>query len=75
MEIQGGKEMCLALYLAAAQELPVIAWDDSNPGFHVIRLPKSAEAVRKHLGVARRALVLEHAHWTEERLDRARHFD
>jgi len=40
--------MCLALYLAAAQELPVIAWDDTNPGFHVIRLPKSAEAVRKH---------------------------
>ncbi len=40
--------MCLALYLAAAQELPVIPWDDTNPAFHVIRLPKSAEAVRKH---------------------------
>jgi hypothetical protein len=40
--------MCLALYLAAAQELPVIPWDDTNPGFHVIRLPKNAEAVRKH---------------------------
>jgi len=40
--------MCLALYLAAAQELPVIAWDDTNPAFHVIRLPKTAEGVRKH---------------------------
>ena len=40
--------MCLALYLAASQELPVIAWDKANPGFHVIRLPKDAEAVRKH---------------------------
>ena len=40
--------MCLALYLAASQELPVIAWDDTNPAFHVIHLPKSAEGVRKH---------------------------
>lgn len=40
--------MCLALYLAASQELPVIAWDDANHAFHVIHLPKSAEAVRKH---------------------------
>jgi hypothetical protein len=40
--------MCLALYLAASQELPVIAWNDANPAFHVIRLPKSAEDVRKH---------------------------
>ena len=40
--------MCLALYLAASQALPVIAWDKTNPAFHVIRLPKDAEAVRKH---------------------------
>jgi hypothetical protein len=40
--------MCLALYLAAAQELPIIAWDDTKPAFHVIRLPKNAEDVRKH---------------------------
>ena len=40
--------MCLALYLAAPQELPVIAWDDAKPAFHVIHLPKSAEGVRKH---------------------------
>jgi len=40
--------MCLAIYLAAAQELPTIAWDKANPSFHVIRLPKEAEAVRKH---------------------------
>jgi hypothetical protein len=40
--------MCLALYLAASQALPVIAWDKENPAFHVIRLPKEAEAVRKH---------------------------
>ena len=42
--------MCLALYLAAPQELPVIAWDDTTPAFHVIHLPKSAEGVRKHFG-------------------------
>ena len=40
--------MCLALYLAASQELPVIPWDETNRAFHVIRLPKGAEAVRKH---------------------------
>ena len=40
--------MCLALYLAAAQELPVIGWDDTNPSFHVIHLPKNAEGVRRH---------------------------
>ena len=39
--------MCLALYLAASQELPVINWDDANPAFHVIRLPQNAEGVRK----------------------------
>jgi len=40
--------MCLALYLAAPQELPVIAWDETKPAFHVIRLPKNADGVRKH---------------------------
>ena len=40
--------MCLALYLAASQELPIIAWDNEHPAFHVIRLPKTAEGVRKH---------------------------
>jgi len=40
--------MCLALYLAASQELPVIAWDEKNPAFHVIHLPKKDEGVRKH---------------------------
>lgn len=46
--IKGETTMCLALYLAAAQELPVIGWDDANPAFHVIHLPKSTEGVRKH---------------------------
>jgi hypothetical protein len=40
--------MCLALYLAASQELPVIAWDEAKPAFHVIRLPRNADGVRKH---------------------------
>ena len=40
--------MCLSLYLAAPQELPVIAWDETKPAFHVIHLPKNAESVRKH---------------------------
>ena len=26
----------------------MIAWDETKPAFHVIRLPKSAEGVRKH---------------------------
>jgi hypothetical protein len=46
--IQGETTMCLALYLAAAQELPVISWEDANPAFHVIHLPHRAEGVRKH---------------------------
>ena len=45
---KGKTTMCLALYLAAAQELPVIPWDESNPAFHVIHLPKNAEGVRRH---------------------------
>jgi hypothetical protein len=40
--------MCLALYLAASQELPVIAWDEAKPAFHVIRLPRNTDSVRKH---------------------------
>jgi hypothetical protein len=40
--------MCLALYLAAPQELPVIAWDESKPAFHVVHLSKRADGVRKH---------------------------
>jgi hypothetical protein len=40
--------MCLAIYLAASQELPVIAWDETKPAFHVTRLPTNAEDVRKH---------------------------
>lgn len=40
--------MCLALYLATSQELPVIPWDSTKPAFHVIHLAKSAEGVRKH---------------------------
>jgi hypothetical protein len=46
--IKGKIAMCLALYLAASQELPVIAWDKQKPAFHVIRVPKDAEGVRKH---------------------------
>jgi len=40
--------MCLAIYLAASQELPAIAWDEAKPAFHVVPLPKKAEGVRKH---------------------------
>ncbi len=40
--------MCLALYLAASQGLPLIPWDQANPAFHVLRLPKRADGVRKH---------------------------
>lgn len=39
--------MCFSLYLAGPQELPVIPWDASKPAFHVIHLPKGAEAVRE----------------------------
>ena len=40
--------MCLSLYLAAAQSLPVIDWDIANPGFHVVEAPPGLAAVRKH---------------------------
>lgn len=40
--------MCLAIYLASSQELPRIDWNEEKPTFHVIPLPKNAEAVRKH---------------------------
>ena len=46
--IQEKTTMCLATYLAASQELPVIPWDDADQAFHVIHLPRSAEGVRKH---------------------------
>jgi hypothetical protein len=40
--------MCLALYLASKDELPVIPWNEEKPAFHVVHLPQSAEPVRKH---------------------------
>ena len=40
--------MCLALYLAASQELPVIAWNEKTPAFHVIHLPEKAKGVCRH---------------------------
>lgn len=40
--------MCLALYLASPQELPVIPWDPSKPSFHVIHLPEKAKDVCRH---------------------------
>ena len=39
--------MCLALYLAASEPLPVIAWDPKKPAFHVIPLPEDKEDVRR----------------------------
>ena len=39
--------MCLAIYLAGSQELPVIPWNEAEKGFHGVRLPKAAEAIRK----------------------------
>jgi hypothetical protein len=40
--------MCLALYLASSRPLPIVAWDEVNPAFHVVLAPESAAGVRKH---------------------------
>jgi hypothetical protein len=39
--------MCMMVYVASDHALPTtLAWDQANPGFHVIELPADREAVR-----------------------------
>ena len=40
--------MCQVLYIAADRELPLIAWHEQTPAFHVTPLPEREEAVRRH---------------------------
>ena len=41
--------MCLVLYIGSNQPLPLIAWNEEAPAFHVIDLPDDAQVVRNHL--------------------------
>jgi hypothetical protein len=43
-----GIDMCLALYLAAEIEPPLVAWNDSAPGFNVILIEEHEMDVMKH---------------------------
>lgn len=43
--------MCLLLYLASDQPLPLLAWDANHPDFHVSELYAEQEPVRNHLGL------------------------
>ena len=38
--------MCMAVYLAASTELPLVPWDAEHPAFHIARLTADDEAVR-----------------------------
>ena len=38
--------MCMVLYVAADRPLPLVAWDERDPAFHVTELPDSEAAVR-----------------------------
>jgi hypothetical protein len=40
--------MCRALYIASDRHLPLIPWNESNPGFCVVELQEFEETVRKH---------------------------
>ncbi|HEY0076734.1 MAG TPA: hypothetical protein VGB77_21805 [Abditibacteriaceae bacterium] len=39
--------MCMVLYVASDKPLPLIAWDENNPNFHVKELHESSAGVRK----------------------------
>src|SRR5690348_10705078 len=39
--------MCMMLYVAADQPLPVIEWRKDAPGFYITSLPSAYEAVRR----------------------------
>jgi hypothetical protein len=43
--------MCLLIYLASDQPLPLLAWDAKSPDFHVSELYAEQEHVRNHLGL------------------------
>ncbi len=40
--------MCLAVYIAADQPLPEIAWDERHPAFHVRRIQPFESGIQKH---------------------------
>ena len=40
--------MCMAFYLGADKELPLVPWDDTNPAFNVAQLSENESKVTKH---------------------------
>jgi hypothetical protein len=40
--------MCMALYVAAAEPLPIVGWNESKPAFNVQELSDSEQIVRRH---------------------------
>ena len=42
--------MCVVVYIAADQPLPLIEWDDQAPAFHVKELVERESAVRQRFG-------------------------
>lgn len=55
-----GLKMCMMLYIAADNELPLVPWDEDSPGLFVKELPEAYEKVRKHL--AKKNVYLAGAH-------------
>ena len=43
--------MCLAVYIASNRELPLIPWDEENPGFYVDDLSKSDSDVQRQFAL------------------------
>lgn len=39
--------MCLALYIASDESLPLITWNKQSPAFHVIELSEQEQVIRK----------------------------
>jgi hypothetical protein len=40
--------MCIALYIAAEIEPPLVAWDESAPGFNVVLADEHELVIMKH---------------------------
>jgi hypothetical protein len=40
--------MCMVVYVASDYPLPMLAWDQTNPQFHVTELSERTEPVRRH---------------------------
>jgi len=43
--------MCLAVYLGSNHELELSSWNNNNPSFHISKILKNKQTVKKHFSL------------------------